>query len=469
MKTKNDKLSLLACALFAAGWQLPVHAETLTEAVQETIDASPEVGLDAARRRTAEEGVGVAKGGYLPKVDVLLGVGREYADNATTHNLFNGSQTMNRRERQVTLTQMLFDGFGTSSEVDRNKAITESAAYRVSGTSDTIALQAVQAYLEVLRLREVLGAAKANLAAHEKTYEQIKMRTQGGVSKKSDQDQIEARLALAQANVVAAEANLKDAETNYRKVIGKAPDAMSVPAEVEGAQLPQSIDAAVAKALESHPLMKSSVVDVAQAKAQNEAAKRFRYPTLHLEAGYSSNDNVAGQPGNEEDAYAMLRMRYNIFNGGSDEARVRQTQSQVYEANEIMFRTRRQVEQSTRLSYTAYLTAQERLPSLKQHMDSSNLTRDAYAKQFAIGQRTLLDVLDGENEYFTSSTDYINGFYVARYARYRVLADVGTLLPVLGVKPRDEAVPPYPGMDQYGADTSKDLQVVDGGAQAQTE
>lgn len=443
MKASHNRLSALACVVCALAWQAPARAESLTEAVQATIDDNPEVVLDAARRHTADAGIAVARGSYRPKIDLLLGLGREYSNNATTRAAA-GYDTLwlQRRERQITLSQMLFDGFGTPSEVARTEAIAESAAYRVAGSSDTIGLQAVEAYLEVLRLREIVAAAKENLAAHEKTYAQIKLRTQGGVSKKSDQDQVEARLALAQANVVAAEARLKDATTNYIEVVGKTPEGLAVPDEVPPSELPGNIDEAVTRALHSHPLLTSAALDVKQAQAQAEAAKRFRYPTLHLEAGYSDNDNIAGQPGRDEQAYAMLRMRYKLFNGGSDEARVRQTRSQVSEADEILLRTRRQVEQSARLSYTAYRSSRERLPALKQHMDSSDLTRAAYAKQFAIGQRTLLDVLDGENEYFTAKTDYINGDYVVRYARYRVLADLGTLLPVLCVIPREEAQPP---------------------------
>ncbi len=110
------------------------------------------------------------------------------------------------------------------------------------------------------------------------------------------------------------------------------------------------------------------------------------------------------------------------------------------EASEIMNRTRRQVEESTRLSWNSLLTSSDRLPKLKAHSDATEQTRDAYAKQFNIGQRTLLDLLDSENELYTARSNYIDGQYVEMFARYRLLADRGKLVESLGVAPREEAM-----------------------------
>ena len=84
-------------------------------------------------------------------------------------------------------------------------------------------------------------------------------------------------------------------------------------------------------------------------------------------------------------------------------------------------------------------SARERLPSLKQPADSSAAPRHAYVKQFNIGQRTLLDLLDSENEHFTASTNYVNGQYLETFSRYRVLSDTARLVSYLGVTPRPEA------------------------------
>ena len=135
----------------------------------------------------------------------------------------------------------------------------------------------------------------------------------------------------------------------------------------------------------------------------------------------------------------MLRMRYNLFKGGSDMARVNETNHLTNEAREVANRTRRQVDESARLSWNAYYSANERLPSLQEHATMSAATRDSYAKQFNLGQRTLLDLLDSENESFTAQSNFINASYLESFSRFRVLADMGQLLNYLGVQPPAEA------------------------------
>lgn len=430
------KLSLIAAAV---GLTLgaPAYGQSLKEAVEQTLQTNPDVLIDASKRLSTDEAVKGARGGYLPKVDLLLGTGRERSNNSSTSGT---DLTLTRREASLTLTQMLFDGFGVSSEVSRNQARVESAAHKLAGTSEQAGLQAIEAYLEVLRQRELVELTRANLGAHDRTLDQIKIRAESGVGRKADFEQIQARSGLAKANFTAAEANLRDAETDFLRVVGAAPADLSKPNQPEAGALPKSMDEAVQLAFDNNPTLKSAMADIEAAEAQNKAAKSFMYPRFDLELGAAENKNLDGVVGDNDERYAMLRMRYNLFKGGSDLARVNETAQLSNEAREIARRTRQQLEQSTRLSWNAMVSAGERLPSLKQHADASLATRDAYTKQFSIGQRTLLDLLDSENEHFTASSNYVTGQYVELFAHYRVLADMGQLLGALGVSPRAETM-----------------------------
>ncbi len=434
-----SELPQRAQAAIAVGLALgsPAYGQSLQEAVKQTLQTNPDILIDASKRLSTDEALRGARGGYLPKVDLGLGTGRERSNNSST---LGSEGKLTRREASLTLTQMLFDGFGVASEVSRNRARVESAAHKVAGTSEQVGLQAVEAYLEVLRQRELVALTRENLAAHERTHDQIKIRSEGGVGRKTDLEQIRARLGLAKANFTAAEANLRDAETNFLRVVGASPADLSKPNQAEHGLLPGSMDEAVQMAFDNNPTLKSAMADVEAADAQNNAAKSFMYPRFDLELGTAQNSNLNGVKGGNDERYAMLRMRYNLFKGGSGNARVNETAQLANEAREIMRRTRQQLEQSTRLSWNAKVSASERLPSLKQYADSSLATRDAYTKQFSIGQKTLLDMLDSENEYFTAGSDYVSGQYVELFAHYRVLADVGQLLGVLGVASREEAM-----------------------------
>lgn len=434
------KFAQTALAIALAGaMHTAAHAQSLKEAVEQTVKTNPDILIEADQRLANDQALAGARGGYLPKVDLLLGTGREWSDNSITRAAVGGGRSLTRREGQVTLTQMLFDGFGVSNEVGRQGARVESAAYKTLGTAEAIGLRAIDAYLNVLRNRELVQLTKDNLAAHVRSQDQIRVRSQGGVGRKSDQEQIDARVGLAKANLVAAEANLRDAEVGFLRVVGSKPANVAKPAAPDSGLIPKSVEDAVQAAFGNHPILKSAQADAKAADHQHEAAKSFLYPRFDAELGYGKNRNLDGVPGDNDERYAMLRMRYNLFKGGADQARVRETAYLSNEAKEVTNRTRRQVEESTRLSWNALYSAIDRLPALREHADMSVATRDSYGKQFTLGQRTLLDLLDSENEAYTAQSNYLNGAYIELFARYRLLADLGQLLSFLGVTPPAEA------------------------------
>ena len=431
---------LIYAGLIALLLAASVAAETLQEAVVQTLASNPDVLIDASRRRSVEQALNQAQGGYFPRADVAFGRGRQNSDNLTTEQTYGGPIGQMRSERSLTVTQMLYDGFATSSEVARNSARVVSAGHRVAATSEQIALRAVEAYLEVLRNQEIIALTQDNLAVHQRTYDQIKLRAASGVGRKADQDQIEARLALAKSNLTAADANLKVAEINYRLVVGTTPGTLAQPKPPDPALLPRTPEAALPLALDNNRILKSARADIDAAIAQNDGARATLQPRLDLELSVNKTNLVSPVDAtNDNSRSAMLRMRYNLFRGGSDVARIAETRYQVREAEEVARRTERQLEQSVRLSWNAYSSAAERLPFLSKHAESSQLTREAYAKQFSLGQRTLLDLLDTENEAFTAASNLLNGRYVELFSRYRVLADMGILLDSIGVQQRDES------------------------------
>ncbi|MGB1237621.1 MAG: TolC family protein, partial [Pseudomonadales bacterium] len=143
------------------------------------------------------------------------------------------------------------------------------------------------------------------------------------------------------------------------------------------------------------------------------------------------NTDIDGVLGDNRDLTAMVRMRYNLYNGGSDKARIRQTRHQINEAQNIQGDAARQALQSLDLSWNAYEILGRQLVYLEKHVDSTERTRDSYLKQFNIGQRSLLDLLDTENEVFSSQNALIESVYDHKLAQYRVLNSTGELLNAL--------------------------------------
>lgn len=421
-------LAALACQ--------PAMAESLKDAVEKTISTSPDVLVDVNRRLSAEKTVDQAKGGYYPKVDLGVGIGREWSENISTRP---GSDHLTRREAGLTLSQMLYDGYATKNSVERAEARVAAAASQVGDTSETIGLRVVEVYLDVLRYQELLALTQDNLTAHEKTYEQIRLRSDTGVGRRADMEQAQARLSLAQANLASAEANLREAKINFERVTGYKPAALDPAGEVSCDLFEMNADNAVSAAFAGHPSLKVAIANYEAALAQERQANAPFRPRVDLELGTSANDNLDGVDYKNNDAYAMARLRYNLYRGGSDEARVRETRHLNNEALAVVDKTKREIEETTRLAWNSLETAKERIPRLKAHADATALTREAYAKQFSIGQRTLLDLLDSENELYTARSSYIDGVYQQRFAQYRLMASAGRLLETLGVPPRPEA------------------------------
>jgi len=189
-----------AVAVFLIGSIAPVQAkaETLQEAIKVLVETNPEVRSRAYLRLSR----------YFPRLDFIGGAGvQEYYEPLE----FDRSPS----EYRLSLRQNLFTGFGTKHNVARTRHHAKAGALQVKSISETTALEGSRAYLSVLRAQQIRDLAQEDLTNHLRISDQIKMRTQSGVARQSDNDQIETRTALARSNLVAAEANLQDEITKY--------------------------------------------------------------------------------------------------------------------------------------------------------------------------------------------------------------------------------------------------------------
>lgn len=434
---KKNLLTGLSVAAVAFAASMGAGAETLREVVQIAVETNPLIGQAAKRKDAADAAFEAAKSGYFLKIDWQYGNGIERSQNSTTANTGQQWVRLRRHVDTMTANQMLWDGLATRSEVERRRSISDAAAYKVHSAAEDVALQAVDAYLDVLKNKELLGYAQENYQAHQRTFDQVKLRSDKGVGRRADLDQIEARMALAFANVRSAESTLRDAEIAFQRVVGRNPIALQPVQEAK--PVPGNVDEAVKTGFANHPTLKSAYADIVQATAQRELARSLWSPRLELEASYSNHSNLDGVPGPNRDRMIMLLMKWNLFRGGFDYHRLRETAYQIDEATEISRNTTRQVENAVRVAHNAYNTARDRLPALDRYVKSSDATRASYAQQFAIGQRTLLDLLDAENEYFTARTTHVSGKYIELSAKYRILNAMGQLLSTFDIKQPDQA------------------------------
>ncbi len=408
-------------------------AETLGDAITEVLQSHPQVRAQAYNRLAKDEEVGQARAGYLPTLDVEGAIG--WADYQEPTDV----GTLHPREASVSVRQNVFRGMQTINEVSRTKAGVKSSAYALQGVSENIALKTASAYLEVLRRQEILALAKENLLNHQRIGDQVELRSNSGVGSQADSEQVQSRLALAQSNVVITETNLMDAQTNYLSLVGHLPGELTKPVSPEG-WMPPSIEEAEKIALDEHPTLKSANSDLEARKYQKDVANSPFYPILDLELDQIWQEEMSYTVDKEEKTVAMARVRYNLFNGYNDRSRQLQTTQLVGEAREIRNNTARQVVESLRLSWMAYQAVVQREDYVKKHVDSSQATTESYSKQFDLGKRTLLDVLDTEAELIEAKRDLIDVVYDGLYAQYRILNSMGRLTETLGLSLPEETV-----------------------------
>jgi adhesin transport system outer membrane protein len=373
-----------------------------------------------------------ARGGYLPQVDLLAGYGREGTDSPGTRGATHNTETLTRGESTLRLQQMLFDGFATSSEVGRQRATVNARAYELLGTSERTALNVAQVYLEVLKRQDMARLAADNLRSHERIYDQISLRSERGVGRMADLDQAEARLAQARNNLITEQTNLADAQVNYYSLVGREPSELSMPQGLPG-RLPESLQVAREELLANNPFLSSAESDVQASEQQYEAAKSTFYPRFDAELSQGLNNNIDGVPGHSNEWQAMLRMRYNLFAGGSNKADLQSKAHQVNQAMDIRTNALRVLIEDLGLAWNALENSRQQLPIAQQYVDYSSRVRDSYQKQFGLGDRTLLDLLDSENELFTAARRLEEVRFTELFTQYRIKATMGSLLQSQGV------------------------------------
>lgn len=431
-------------AQIALGLLLPLFtlnsasATTLEQAIKNTLNTHPQISASMNSRYSADQDLKAAKGGYLPTLDLSAGTGWEQTDNATTRAAGDHLRDLHRSESSINLKQNLFNGFATTSEVARQKATVNSRAFAVLNTTETTALATIQSYLDVLMQEKMVRLAEENLKSHERIFDQIRLRTEQGVGREADFAQAEARLAQARNNLLTEQTNLEDSRTNYSSVTGQEAEDLMAP---QPTKIPASLEEARKVMLENSPLLKQADADVEATRQQYEAATSRFYPSVDVDVGRTMDNNIDGTRGHNQEWQAMLRMRYNLFNGGSDKAQLSSYAYKMQEAQDVKRNALRQLNEELRLSWNALLNARQQVPIAKDYADRSMVVRTAYQEQFSLGDRTLLDMLDSENEVFSAQRRYVQLQFIEMFTAYRINARTGELLKQLNIQAPSAAQP----------------------------
>lgn len=407
--------------------------------VQQAIATNPEVAAAWNGLNAAGHDVRQARGNYLPSIDVTAGVGIEDRGG-------DGRGSYDTDFAELRLTQMIYDGFATRSEVQRLDRAKLVRYYELLGASENVALEASQAYLDVNRYRDLVRLAQQNYADHLRVFNQIEERALAGTGRGVDLEQISGRLALAESNLMTEASNLHDVTARYQRLVGGLPAETLAPAPDMDDRLPSSVTEAVDLAFSGNPDFHAAIENIEASRAEREAARSGFHPRVDLR-GRTGSNNESGITGRRDQHSIELVASVNLYRGGSDLASFRAASDRVQQATNQRELACTNVRQTTQVAFNDTQRLREQLRYLNEHRQSIDRVRGAYQQQFDIGQRTLLDVLDSENEYFEASRAYVNAEYDVAVADARTLAAMGQLMQALDVR-RDD----MPSLAELGSD-----------------
>jgi outer membrane protein, adhesin transport system len=413
---------------------------TLQEAVQQAIATNPDIGIVASNREAVDQELRQARGLYLPQIDVAAGAGLAAYNDTTSRASGGDYEETIRRESSITLQQRLFDGFEAGATVEREMARVESAANRVMENSEVLALDAIGAYLEVLRQRDLVRLAEDNVAYHSQVLDAQRARLEGGGGSEADVNQTEARASRARNTLIETLQDLRIAEAIFTRVVGSFPGNDLTYPEFPGTSLPVGLDEAVQLAVRNNLTTKIFEADVRTAEAEIELSEVPMYPAITLEAESQYNDGHDSLDTYEFNNQLMVRVRWNIFRGGIDRAARQEALFRLTESKNRRYRSVLEAQQEMRRSWFELEAARDSIEALEDARDFNRSTLGAYEQQFEVAQRTLLDVLDAENELFVSEGQLITAQTNEQLASYRVLAVGGVLLETMGVSAPEQAI-----------------------------
>lgn len=410
---------------------LSLNADTLESTVYKALDTNPEMRIAIQQTRSAQLDKGIARGSFLPSVNASYDTGKEeiYRDSLPTTKKYKDSAT-------VSAALPVFRGFANSSEYKRSSYALQASYHDAAGTAEQIALRVSQAYLDYLKAKEILALSEQNVADHQETFDFVKQRSDEGVSDQSDLAQITGRLARAKSTLANARNNLRDAETVLVQLVGSVPLAPSKPAPNPG-YLPKSLNEAVEKAVANNHNLIASQRNIESAESAETAAAAGFYPRVDVVGDASWKEDAQGFNGEEEEYRLFLRVNLDVFDGGKKFLRHRKAEVVTERTRLESERIEREVLASINAAWDAYQTLLEVETDLKQYVEATEKSAELYSQQFSVGRRTLLDVLDSQNELFSARQSYLQNEYDLLISQYRLFESMSVLLEALDLTQPD--------------------------------
>ena len=414
-------------ALAVAAAATPVHADDLQGALAAAYATNPDLAAARDTQRATDEGVPIARAPGLPSL----------SGTATyTEFLKQGPNNFLAPKRvfsaDPTLSVPIFSGGAVKNSLAAAKIRVEAGQAGLRGTEAGVFSQVVAAYMDVIRDEATVGLNRNNVQVLEVNLKATSDRFEIGDVTRTDVAQSNSRLALARADLRSAEAALVASRERYVQIVGRVPVDLQPPPPLAG--LPASPEEAVQTALDDNPDLAAAHQRAKAAGFDAKAAGAGRFPTVSL---YTSGDystyfgSLGGGAGgtgfaqSQTTAQAGVRATIPLFQGGLPAARQRQAQANASAAQEQEISAERQVIANVRSAFTQWRAANDVITLNQTAVDAAALSLEGVRAENTVGNRTILNILDAEQELLRAQVGLVAARRNAYVAAFNLLAAMG--------------------------------------------
>lgn len=406
-------------------------AANLSEVMSYTYEKSSTINANRAAVRATDEGVAKAKSGYRPSVIGTGSVSRTHSKSIFDED-YNGGVTQkvyqNPNSVGISFVQPVFSGLSTYNTVEAAKHTVESARADLENTEQSILLDAVSVYMNVLRDRAVLDLQIKNekvLAEHLSSY---KKRFQAGELTRTDVAQSEARLSGAKAARISAEGQLKVSNANYLNVVGLDPEKQMADVNESTISLPASLDEVLSLALKDNPKIKAAEYASKSADKMVSASKGALSPSVDVRAtaGKMHNTNFADRTDVWE---VSANMNVPLYQSGGEYATIREAKQRANQYRILVRKITNNVRAEATNAWENYTATKAQIKAVEAQIKASKIALEGVIREAKVGSRTVLDVLDAEQEHLDNQVALVKIHRDEIVAAHALLAAIGKLNP----------------------------------------
>lgn len=408
---------------------------SLKETVLATLKTYPRIAALESESKAAKQDNRSAWGGYLPDVDASGSYGPTQHNSATTRNEDREHDWTGALEGRVSVSQLLYDGRFTQSRVERTEAAYKSSQSQIMDAGERFGLDAVIAHLTVIRNKALVELAEDNAQQYRDILVSMQELVDAGGGSIADLTLTQGRLARALATLATQRSEFEIAVAQYTRLTGMEPEGLE---DVEiSAAAPVDIETAFMRMQSENPRLDTRKHEIDAAQGLVDERESYYYPKFTGEGSYQYTEDMQGVTDYTTDFRFAVRGSWNLYNGGSDLAATRAAIARKMTAQEDFRDTIDELYRQVAATWSEQQAAYEQVEQYNSAVGFNVETRDVYAQQFTVGQRTLLDVLDAENELFVTRGRLVTAKVNVLIASYRLLALGGGLVPSFGLQASD--------------------------------